>query len=171
MKKLPECIQKLEEWFNKKLTPDQFVLFAKGCKHIPLQALIAIVEKIIKTTPAMPSRFPTLNRIHEEHRIWRNEHPESSVQHEEIPCKYCGGEGVLRYLIYAQELNRIDPVICLCGHCENYLRHHSRNSPRRRLTMAQIEKEPHYRGHLPYGSVWGCISDIAVSRALNDCAH
>ena len=126
-----DSIKRLESWFNKKLTGDQFIEFNRRLKYIPAPALADIVSKYIDDNPPVPSRFPSVSKIQAGWFIWKKDNPQAIKQPPRTECTACCGEGFLWFRESVQELgpDYTCEVVARCGDCRNWIRQVNDFSP------------------------------------------
>ena len=134
-------IARMEEWFHKNLTGDQYEALRDRIHWIPVEALSDIVDTIIDENPPTPGKFPTPARIKEGWRAWKSQNPNKVQGPARTDCTPCQGEGFLWY-------RKTDPVtemevefVARCAACENWLRDMNHNTPVPLAHRSQLEAQ------------------------------
>jgi len=138
-----ELIKRLESWFNKKITGEQYELYKKRIDFIPVKALIHIVDEIIDDNPPNPSRFPTAKKIMAGWYAWKQANPQKVFLDYESDCKYCNSHGFLWFQKFDHEMGYKVKYVGRCPMCENWKSDVGKQSP----VVCWTKEEIHQRGY------------------------
>ena len=97
------CVNKLADFFGKRINESQHLLYYDELKNIPTQIFEKIVSDIIRTKKPMPSNFPSIDELRQAWYVWLQAHPEKQVRVERPWCDECGGTGYIEIWFQSED--------------------------------------------------------------------
>ena len=110
-------INRLQKFYNKKLTSTQEDEYYQRIKNIPSEVFYQAIDDIIDTN----KYFPTPGELKKYWSQWQVTNPRR-IYREKTYCPDCQGEGVLYFTMKPKKskFDREYEYIARCGRCENW---------------------------------------------------